>query len=137
MHSLRGALDLLLGQTRLATALWILGMVVVGWMARRVWARQSSLDVRFAVLALTGLLWNPHLYVYDLVLLGVPLGCLASWAIQGSPTSRRAAGLAYALVWLPLIGPLAKLTHLQITAAVMVLLLVELSRTPATGGRAC
>ena len=73
---------------------------------------------------------NPHLYVYDLVLLAVPLAVLASWlASHPEVAARPTAPLAYALVWLPLIGPLAAITQVQLTAPAMMGLLWALGRT--------
>jgi len=124
MHSLRGAVELAMGQTRLATACWLAVSVGAVWLARRAWARHASLELRFAVIALVGLLLNPHLYVYDLVLMAVPLACLASWAQQSDGLRNQSVqSLGYALVWLPLLGPLAATTHIQLTSPVVLGLL--------------
>lgn len=123
MHSLRGALELLVGQNPLATGLWVLACLGVVWRARRAWRAHASRTWRFAVLGLAGILLNPHLYVYDLVLLAVPLGCLAAWLLQEGADPPAAPGLAYLLVWLPLLGPLAAITHVQLTSPAMAALL--------------
>jgi Glycosyltransferase family 87 len=129
MHSLRGAFELLLGPGRPATVCWLLGGAGVVWLARRAWLRHQSPDVRFALIAIVGLLLNPHLYIYDLVLLAVPLACLAAWLIQRRDRAdARVQYLAYGLVWLPLMGPLAALTHLQLTSPALVALLWQLGR---------
>ncbi len=129
MHSLRGALELLLGHGRLATACWLLAGVGVLWLARHAWSRHRSSEVRFALIAITGLLLNPHLYVYDLVLLAVPLACLAAWLVERcNPIDASVQYLAYSLVWLPLLAPLAAFTHVQLTAPALVALLWCLGR---------
>ena len=67
--------------------------------------------------------------MYDLVLLLVPLGCLTSWLIARAMRADRPVALAaYSLVWLPLVGPLAIYTHVQLTAPAMVLLLWLIGR---------
>ena len=102
----------------------MLGAVVVVWLARRAWRLHQSLDLRFALICVVGLLLNPHLYIYDLVLMAVPLGCLAAWLIERRDRAdARAQYLVYGLVWLPLLGPLAAVTHVQLTSPALVALL--------------
>lgn len=129
MHSLRGAFELLLGQTRLATAFWLLSLVGVVWLARRAWHRHQVLEVRFALIGIVGLLLNPHLYVYDLVLMAVPLASLAAWLVERRvPPNLHVQYLVYSLVWLPLVGPLAAITHVQLTSPALIALLWQLGR---------
>lgn len=121
MHGLRGAIELLVGQGRLATGLWAAGGLGVLWLARRAWSRHQAPEVRFAVLVLAALVLNPHLYVYDLTLMAVPLGCIAAWLLgKGPGADHRVAWMTYALVWLPLVGPLAAYTRLQLTPAIAI-----------------
>ena len=133
MHSLRSALELVLGQSRLGTACWLLGAAGVIWLGRRAWARHQSPDLRFAVICLVGLVLNPHLYIYDLVLMAVPLACLAAWLVERHDAADASVQyLAFALVWLPLLGPLAAITHVQLTSPAMIALLWLLARSSAT-----
>lgn len=137
MHSLRGAIELALGQSRLATVCWLLGVATVIWLARRAWTRHQSCHVRFALICFTGLLLNPHLYVYDLVLLAVPLACLAAWLLQrNDPLDVPVQYLAYSLIWLPLLAPLAAITHIQLTAPTLTVLLWQLGRNRVATTRA-
>lgn len=129
MHSLRGAIELLLGQNRLATVCWVVGAAGVVWLARHAWQRQPLTDVRFAVICLVGLLLNPHLYGYDLILMAVPLACLAAWLVESNnPEDVQLQYLTYGLVWLPLLSPLAAFTHIQLTSPVLIALLWQLGR---------
>jgi alpha-1,2-mannosyltransferase len=138
MHSMRGAFELLLGQGRLATACWLLGAVGVVWLARRAWHRHQSLEVRFALICVVGLILNPHLYIYDLVLMAVPLACLAAWLVQHQdPANVRVPYLVYGLVWLPLLGPLAAITHVQLTSPALVALLWQLGLTRRVAPTSC
>jgi hypothetical protein len=123
MHSLRSACELILGQTRVATACWLIGAAGVVWLGRRAWCRHQSSDVRFALICLVGLLLNPHLYIYDLVLMAVPLACIAARLVERHDASDTPAQyLVLALVWAPLLGPLAAITHVQLTSPAMIAL---------------
>ena len=129
MHNLRGAIYLAVGPGWLAAWIYAIAIGVTLWLARRAWRHHDSSVVRFAILGLTGVILNPHLYVYDLVLLLVPLAGLASWLIhRDSADDRPIALLAYSLVWLPLLGPLAMYTHIQVTTPVLLALLWMVGR---------
>lgn len=129
MHSLRAAIVLVTGSGAVATALWAAGCIAVMWMARRAWTRHESRELRFAAMSIAALLINPHLYIYDLVLVAVPVACLAAWMREtGQPASTLRGRMLLALVWLPLLGPLAQFTHLQLTSPALVALLFGLAR---------
>ena len=133
MHSLRSALELALGQSRFVTACWLLGGAGVVWLGRRAWTRHPSPDLRFAVICLVGLVLNPHVYIYDLVLMAVPLACLAAWLVQRHDAADRSVQyLVFAFAWLPLLGPLAVITHVQLTSPAMIALLWLLARSSTT-----
>ena len=86
----------------------------------------ASLSLRFPALVLSTVLVAPHLTVYDLVLLVPALLLSADWLI-GEAHLVRASGIAWALYLvylLPLVGPLARWTHLQLSVIAMVALLV-------------
>jgi hypothetical protein len=140
MHSLRGAVVLVAGHSAAATLVWVGLVAVAAVLARRAAGRGAPPQVTFASVCLLGMLINPHLYVYDLVLLAVPLAVLASWLVSRNERSDEPTALAaYALVWLPLAGPLAAVTHVQLTSPVMMALLWALgqgSRTPLPSERA-
>jgi hypothetical protein len=132
MHGIRGALELLLPSGGAVTLFWLVLCVGVLWIARQGWRRHAEWDVRFALVGLTGLLMNPHLYVYDLVLLGIPLGCLANWLVRRDFRDRNLLLVAYAAVWLPLVAPLAAVTHVQLTSPLLTLLIWLVARAGET-----
>jgi hypothetical protein len=132
MHGIRGALELLLPSGGAVTLFWLVLCVGVLWIARQGWRRHAEWDVRFALVGLTGLLMNPHLYVYDLVLLGIPLGCLANWLVRRDFRDRNLLLVAYAAVWLPLVAPLAAVTHVQLTTPLLTLLIWLVARAGET-----
>jgi hypothetical protein len=155
MHSLRGAFELVTGHTTLTTVLWIGSVVAVLWLVWRVHRRIDERRLQYAAAVIAGLLINPHLYVYDLVVLAVPLCLIASWFVDsrlnvGLPnvgrTSRSAFDrsvpmTAFALFWAPLVGPFAAVTHVQLTSPLLVFLLWQIvwlsaaASTPSTADR--
>ena len=129
MHSLRAAIVLVAGPGAVATALWAAGCVAVMWMAWRAWTQHESKELRFAILSIAALLVNPHLYIYDLVLVAVPVACLVAWMRETcQPAATMRGRMLLALVWLPLLAPLTQYTHLQLTSPVLVALLFGLTR---------
>lgn len=129
MHGLRAALELPLGRGTLARTLWVAGVLGTFWLARRAWQAHASTEARFAVICFAGLVINPHIYVYDLVLMAVPLACLAAWLLERDlPEDAPVAWTAYALVWLPLLGPAAQFTLVQPTPFVILALLWQIGR---------
>lgn len=97
------------------------------------------------------MLVNPHLYVYDLLSLAPVLLLLADWSADWSVdwsadqspdwsldrTSYSSApvlrGLLYLAFVLPLIGPLARWTHLQLSVIVFAAILWTLYRIATRG----
>jgi hypothetical protein len=127
LHSLRGAFELLLGRGGAATTLWLLASGAVIVLARRAAHAADDSGVRFAVVVIAAMLVNPHMYVYDLVLLVVPLAILGARQLEACSRDRRVEGLVYSLIWLPLLAPAAALTRVQLTPLVMTALLWSLS----------
>jgi hypothetical protein len=84
--------------------------------------------VRFSALLFATVLVAPHLTVYDLVILAPALLLLSDWLMSAVPKRATAQiGTAlYCVYMFPLLGPLARWTHLQLSviamAAVMLLL---------------
>jgi alpha-1,2-mannosyltransferase len=130
MHSLRGAIELITGQSRFSIVLWVLCAVGVLWLARRVSGRTDDRRLQFAAVVIAALLINPHLYVYDLVVLAAPLCAIGSWLIaRGMNCSDRSLAMtAFALFWAPLLGPFAAVTHVQLTSPLLVFLLWRIAR---------
>jgi len=68
---------------------------------------------------------NPHIYIYDLLALAPALLLLADWSIHNADDAHKPAlvVLLYLAFLLPLFGPLAHWTHLQLSVIVFALLL--------------
>ena len=126
MHSLRGAFELLLGQNRLATACWAAGCGGCR-VARTARLASSSIaqDVRFALICVVGLLLEPSpLHLRPRADGRARWRALRrGWSSAGTRRMRSVQYLVYGLVWLPLLGPLAAITHVQLTSPALVALL--------------
>jgi alpha-1,2-mannosyltransferase len=124
-HSLRSFWSLLLPWPRIAFGLYVVGAVAILALAVRVWRSSSSLSVRFPVLLFATVLVSPHLTVYDLVILSPAFLLLGDWAVAHGegPLAPRIQQLLYLCYPLFLMGPLTRITHLQISVLAMTALL--------------
>jgi hypothetical protein len=116
-----------------AFAFYVVSALGVLTLAVRCWQSAASLEVRFAALLLATVLVSPHLTVYDLVILAPAFLLLGEWAlVRGEP---RFAGPARLLLYLCyplfLLGPLAQVTHLQLSVVAMMGLLWITRQTAA------
>jgi hypothetical protein len=133
LHSLAGFWQLLCRWPRIAGAGYMLSTVVVVALAFRAWRSAHSLEVRFAALLLATVLVAPHLTIYDLIILAPVFLLLANWvAYQSAPAVRV---LLYLCFVLPLAGPLARWTHVQVTVLAMAGLLYLLDKHARSGVR--
>jgi hypothetical protein len=130
MHSLHSFWEILVPWHSGVWALYLLSSLAVIAMGAAVWKSSSSLAVRFSALILAAVLVNPHIYIYDLLVLAVPLLLLADWVLNhaGHAFAPTVAVLLYLSFLLPLFGPLSRWTHLQLSVPVFVALLAVLWR---------
>lgn len=133
-HSLRSFWAMLLPWPRVALAFYLVTAILVLALVIRCWLSALPLSVRYSALLMATVLLAPHLTVYDLVILGPAFLLLADWCISepSNPASPRLKILLYSAYVLPLIGPLARWTHLQPTVPVMAAILFviwKLTRT--------
>lgn len=117
MHSLRTFWSLLIPWPAAAFAVYVLTGAVVLVLTTLIWRRRTALGLKFSALLFATVLVAPHLTVYDLVVLAPSFLLLADWTLghsasSSSPPLRLLLYLAYTL---PLIGPLAQWTHLQLS----------------------
>lgn len=124
-HSLRSFWSLLLPWPRVAFALYVICAVGALVLAIRTWRSGAQLSVRFSVLLLATVLVSPHLTVYDLVILAPAFLLLGDWVRthgeqQATPRIQQLLYLCYPLF---LMGPLARITHLQLSVVAMAALL--------------
>jgi len=136
MHSLRTFWELLIPWPRGVWILYVLTSLAVVAMAAAVWKYSSERSFRFSALILASVLVNPHVYIYDLLALAPALLLLADWAVIHAehPSMPALRVLLYLAFVLPLLGPLSRWTHLQLSVPVFAALLCFLwqtSRTPS------
>jgi len=122
-YSLRTFWSMLVPWPDFAFGLYGLSAVVVLGLTIAVWKQATSapLALRYSALLLATVLVAPHLTVYDLVILTPALLLLADWmASQSDSFSPRWLGTVLYLVYaLPLLGPLARWTHVQLAVIAM------------------
>jgi alpha-1,2-mannosyltransferase len=129
-HSLLSFWTMLLPWPRLTGALYILTALVALWLATRCWQSSLSLPLRYSALILATVLVAPHLTVYDLVILAPAFLLLSDWCIDhpddsATPSLKLLLYSAYAF---PLLDPITRWTHLQLTVPVMLALLYVISQ---------
>lgn len=129
-HSLRTFWTMLLPWPRLDLALYILTALLTLALAARCWQSTLSLPLRYSVLLLATVLVSPHLTVYDLVILAPGFLLLSDWIVAqpDRPNTPHLKLLLYLAFILPLLGPLARWTHLQLTVPVMLAILCVVFR---------
>jgi glycosyl transferase family 87 len=126
IQSLRGFFVALGGDNVFTVALFLIATAAVCWVAARATRRSATPHQSFAIVVLAGLLVNPHLYVYDLVLLVLPLAVATARVLDAPIVDSRVRRLgvaAYTTYWLPLVAPALGLLHVQLMAPAMLWLL--------------
>ena len=124
-HSLRSFWSLLLPWPSVASALYVVSAVAILVLAVRVWNSRASLSLRFSSLLLATVLVSPHLTVYDLVILAPGFLLLGDWALAQHEQllASRIQQLLYLSYALFLLGPLTRITHVQLSVLAMTALL--------------
>jgi hypothetical protein len=128
MHNWKGFWGLLIGTGPFGTAATVASSLVALYLVLQVWRATGSPHLRMASLVVGSVLVNPHLYVYDLVVLAVPLALTTAWVLEheGSAPASVLRVLVHTLCWLPLAAPLAAVSRVQLTAPCLLLFLVSL-----------
>jgi hypothetical protein len=104
-------------------------------MAAAIWKSSAPLALRFSALTIVAVLVNPHLFVYDLLVLAPALLLLVDWLLtnQQSASFPTLLLLLYLAYLLPLLGPLSQWTHIQLSVpafAALLWFLWRVSRIP-------
>ena len=131
MHSLYSFWELLLPWPRGVWITYLLSVIIVIALATSIWKSATSTALRFSALLLAAVLVNPHIYIYDLLALAPMFPLLADWSIENAnhPATPALRILLYLAFLLPLFGPLARWTHVQLSVVVFVALLWTIYRT--------
>jgi hypothetical protein len=137
-HSLRTFWSILMPAPwhALSLALYVLSATVVLGLTIACWKRGPAvpLALRYSALLLATVLVAPHLTVYDLAILAPVFILLADWLLgePSTPSTRWLGTLLYLAYMLPLLGPFARWTHLQLSVLAMaaaLYLIWSISRT--------
>ncbi len=116
MHSLRSFFALLIPWRDVSLALYLVSSIAVIAMAAAVWKSSAALAVRFSALILAAVLVNPHLFIYDLLVLAPVFLLLVDWMLRSQPSAAPMLRVLLCLSYmLPLLGPLSRWTHLQLS----------------------
>jgi alpha-1,2-mannosyltransferase len=134
-HCLRTFWSMLIPWSAFSFVLYLLSAIVVLALTIVCWKKNSSVTfaLRYSALLLATVLVAPHLTVYDLVILAPGFLLLADWLLEQAPSfsTRRLGTLLYLIYTLPLIGPLARWTHVQLSVIAMTValyLIAQMSR---------
>src|SRR5438094_4443678 len=125
-HSLRSFWSLLLPWPCVAFAFYVICAIAVLVFAIQCWRSRAPLNLRYSVLLLATVLVAPHLTIYDLVIVAPAFLLLADWVI-GNPENRlrdELKILLYLSYALPLLGPIARWTHVQLSVIALSALLL-------------
>ena len=124
-HSLRTFWTMLIPWPAASLALYLTTALLISALTIACWRSHLSLSLRYSALLLATVLLAPHLTVYDLVILAPAFLLLSDWIISQTeqPASRHFKPLLYLAFVLPLLGPLARWTHFQLSVPVMAALI--------------
>jgi hypothetical protein len=132
-HSLRAVTRLL--PDGIGVPLWVSLSAVVLWYTVRVWKSDAPLRVRLGVVILASLLVNPHVIVYDVTLLALPLLWFGAYMLEPERRTNAAAyGVLVYWLFVALFIPTAALVGLQMSVPLMMGLLVWMTRVATRGG---
>ncbi len=127
-HSLRAVTRLL--PDGIGLPLWLTLSAIVLWYTVRVWKSDAPVRVRLGVVILASLLVNPHVIVYDVTLLALPLLWFGAYMLE---PERDAGAPAFGVLvyWLfaALFVPTAAVIGLQVSVPIMMGLLLFIART--------
>jgi alpha-1,2-mannosyltransferase len=121
-HCLRTFWSMLLPRPTLAFTLYAISAVAVLFLTISLWRRRNiSLPVRYSALLIATVLVAPHLTVYDLVILAPAILLLSDQMVAAFSKNEggKIGAALYAVYVLPLIGPLAQWTHVQLSVVAM------------------
>ncbi len=124
MHSLRSFFTLLIPWPDISLALYVVSSIAAIAFAAAIWKSPAALAVRFSALVLASVLVNPHLFIYDLLVLAPAFLLLVDWILRAQPESAPLLEvLLYLAYILPLLGPLSRWIHIQLSVLAFAALL--------------
>jgi alpha-1,2-mannosyltransferase len=134
-HCLWTFWTMLIPGVKLPFGLYLLSASVTLGFAAAIWSHpvKFPLALRYSSLLLASVLVSPHLIVYDLLILAPLFLLLTDWILgEVRGTAPAMTVLLYLTFLAPLIGPLARWTHVQISVVLMSFLLFVIWRIGRT-----
>jgi alpha-1,2-mannosyltransferase len=130
-HSIRAVTRLL--PNVIGVPIWLALSATVLWYTVRVWKSDAPVRVRLGVVMLASLLVNPHLIVYDVTLLALPLLWFGAYMLEPE-RHHDAAAFGVLVYWLfvALMFPTARLIGIQASVLLMIGLVVWMTRAATT-----
>ncbi len=125
-HSLRTFWSMIVPWERMAFGMYLVSAALILALTISIWRHREAvpLPLRYSALLLATVLVSPHLTVYDLVVLAPAILLLSDWAVgQDSLTQFRMGTLLYLVYTLPLLAPVTRWTHVQLSVIAMAILL--------------
>jgi alpha-1,2-mannosyltransferase len=107
---------------KIVFVLYVISALAVLWFTISTWRRgRTPLSLRYSSLLFATVLISPHLTVYDLVILAPAFLLAADWLVgEASDSSTWSLGsLLYLVYMLPLLGPVTRWTHVQLSVIAM------------------
>ena len=114
-HSLRAVTRLL--PNAIGTPLWLALSALVLWYTVRVWKSDAPVRVRVGIVILASLLVNPHVIVYDVTLLALPLIWFGAYMLEPQRQEHAPTG-SQILFWDRIVVPLSRLIDPVLTRKV-------------------
>jgi hypothetical protein len=124
MHSWLSFFDLLGLPQRVALAAYAVAALIVLVIALACWRARGPLALRYSALLIATVLVDPHMYVYDLVVLTPAFFLLADWALGAN--NHVLLGLLYFVYFSPLFSTLAQTSGIQLSVPALSLLALVL-----------
>ena len=130
-HCLRTFWAMMVPWSRVSFGLYVVSAALVLGLTVALWKRRQSepLPLRYSALLIATVLVAPHLTVYDLAILVPAFLLLSDWLMdqrlaQGGRGmgSNGIGSLLYLIYMLPLVGSLARWTHVQLSVVAMAVL---------------
>jgi len=101
---------------------WALLSTVIAFQTIRAWRSGAPASLRVAVLVVASVLVNPHVFVYDVVVLAPALVWLAGWVYREAPTLHLTKSFFVLAVYglnLSLLVPSGALIPIQVSVLVL------------------
>ena len=133
-HCLRTFWSMLVPWSGVSLGLYVISAVVVLAWTIAIWKGHLPFPLKYSALLLATVLVSPHLTVYDLVILAPAILLLADWRISHPIPPPGIGTLLYLVSVLPLLGPFARWTHLQLSVIAMAALLYSIWRVAGKQG---